>query len=92
MRVGEEAEKQVQKHFESQGYVVLNQNDVGFPDLIVFKDGKIAFFVQVKGIQDPHPYPQWNESRYAKEIKEKLGLEVKYFNVKPDGKLEEYHE
>jgi Holliday junction resolvase-like predicted endonuclease len=92
MRIGEEAEKQVQKHFEKQGYAVLNQNDKGFPDLIAFKDRKIAFFVQVKAIQDPHPYPYYYENQSAKEIKEKLGVEVKYINVKNDGKLEEYHE
>jgi hypothetical protein len=47
--------------------------------------------VQVKGIQDPHPYPLHFESECAKEIKKKTGLKVKYINVK-DGKLEEYHE
>jgi hypothetical protein len=91
MRMGEEAERQVQKHFEEQGYAVFNQNDVGFPDLIVFKNEKIAFFAQVKGIQDPHPYPLHFESECAKEIEKRTGLEVKYFNVK-EGKLEEYHE
>ena len=28
--------------------------DEGFPDLMVIKDGKIAFFVEVKGGKTPH--------------------------------------
>ena len=47
------AEKRAQESYEKEGYVVLNPNDVGFPDLIVVKDGKIAFFVEVKAMQKP---------------------------------------
>ena len=30
------------------GYTVFNGNDVGFPDLLVTKNGKLEFFVEVK--------------------------------------------
>jgi|GEM_PF-5986398 Holliday junction resolvase-like predicted endonuclease len=82
-----EAESHVQKHFEDEGYVVLNQNDIGFPDLIAFKDGKIAFFVQVKARQNPFIF--YFEGQCAESLKKKLDVEVKYINVK-DGKLEPY--
>jgi Holliday junction resolvase-like predicted endonuclease len=81
-----EAEDYVKKQFEKQGCVVLNQNDEGFPDLMAFKDGKIAFFVQVVARQKP--YVGFAESQCAENLKEKLGVEVKYINVKEDGKME----
>lgn len=85
-----EAEKYAKKQFEKQGYAVINPNndDKGFPDLIVIKDGKIAFFVQVVARQNP--YVGSEERQMAENIKEKLGVEVKYVNVKDDGKMEPY--
>lgn len=47
------AEEKVKEHYEEQGYVVLNQNDKGFPDLMAIKDGKIGFSVEVKAMRKP---------------------------------------
>ena len=85
---GKEAEDYVKKQFEKQGYIVINQNDNGFPDLIAFKDGKIAFFVQVMGSQKPKR--GYYEEQCAESLKEKLGVEVKYINVNVNGKMEPY--
>lgn len=82
------AENYVKEQFEKQGYVVINQNKSGFPDLIAFKNGKIAFFVQVVARQKP--YVGSDERECAANLKEKLGVEVKYINVKDDGKMEPY--
>ena len=85
-----EAEKYAKKQFEKQGYVVFNPNndDKGFPDLIVIKDRKIAFFVQVVARQNP--YVGSDERKCAEKIKETLGVEVKYVNVKDNEKMEPY--
>ena len=50
MQDWKDAEKEVKKQFEKEGYTVLNQNDNGFPYLIVVKDGKIIFFIEVKAM------------------------------------------
>jgi hypothetical protein len=91
MRIGEKAEETVKKHFEEEGYVVLNVNDKHFPDLIAFKDGKIAFFVEVKEYQtDKKPYVPYWRGKFYESLKDKLGVETKCINVTKDGKLEPY--
>ena len=47
-RPGKLGEDQTVKYFQSLGYTVFNRNDVGFPDLLVTKNGKLEFFVEVK--------------------------------------------
>ena len=47
-RLGKEGEDQAVKHFQSLGYTIFNTNDVGFPDLLVIKNGKLDFFIEVK--------------------------------------------
>ena len=73
-----DAENEVQKHFEKQGYTVLNQNDKGFPDLIILKNGKIVFFIEVKAMQKPDI--NIYEMQYHQYLNE-LGFEVKCINV-----------
>jgi len=74
-----DAEDEVKKHFRRQGYTVLNQNDKGFPDLIVLKNGKVRFFVEVKAMQKPDI--NRNEMQYHQYLNE-LGFEVKCINVR----------
>jgi len=45
---GRKNEEVVAEHYRKQGYQVLNQNERGFPDLIVLKDKHVLFFVEVK--------------------------------------------
>ena len=72
------AEAKVKEEYEKKGYVVLSQNDKGFPDLIAIKDGKIAFFVEVKAMQKPDlgRYEVWYH-----QYLNSLGFEVKCDNV-----------
>ena len=65
---------------------MLNQNDKGFPDLIVFKDGEVEFFVEVKAMQKPDL--DLYEMRYHQYLN-KLGFEVKCKNVR-DEKAEDF--
>ena len=76
-----ESEKIVKKDFEEKGYTVLNQNDRGFPDLIVLKDGEISFFVEVKAMQEPDI--NLSELMYHQYL-ERLGFEVKCINVREE--------
>lgn len=81
-----EAESLVKDMFQKQGYTVLNQNDKGFPDLIVIKDGKISFFVEVKAMKKPDLsiYEMWYH-----QYLNKIGFEVKCINVLGE-KMEEF--
>ena len=74
------AEKIVKEHFEEQGYTVLNQNNKGFPDLIVLKDGRVSFFVEVKAMESPD-IKSYEVIQYHQYL-ERLGFEVKYINVR----------
>ena len=47
-RVGKREEDSAVKYFAGKEFTAFNKNDEGFPDLIVLKDGKIAFFAEVK--------------------------------------------
>jgi len=74
---GRENEILVVEYYRKQGYDVLNVNEKGFPDLIVLKDGKIEFLVEVKG--GSHPV-----HTFQKELHERLrrmGLKVKVVRV-----------
>ena len=90
MRNGEEDENIVQKHFEGEGYVVLNPNEKGFPDLIVVKGRKIIFFVEVKGCKETKPFVPDSRKQIYESLKKKLGVETKCINVNKDGNLEPY--
>lgn len=46
---GKENEALVIRYFQNKGFSVLNQNDAGFPDLLLFKGGKLIKMVEVKG-------------------------------------------
>jgi len=74
-----DSENIVKKDFEKKGYTVLNQNDRGFPDLIVLKDGEVSFFVEVKAMQEPDI--NLSELMYHQYL-ERLGFEVKCINVR----------
>ena len=37
------------KHYQDKGYTVLNQNDPGFPDLLLLKGKKLVKMIEVKG-------------------------------------------
>jgi hypothetical protein len=74
-----DSENVVKDHFKKLGYTVLNQNDRGFPDLIVLKDGKVSFFVEVKAMQKPDL--NIDEMQYHQYMND-LGFEVKCMNVR----------
>lgn len=63
------------KHYEQQGFFVLKIvvcNKKGFPDLILFKDGK-AFFAEIKRLcEQPTPL-----QKVRHEQLQKLGFTVK---------------
>ncbi len=46
---GKENEILAIRHYQKQGYTVLNQNDAGFPDLLLLKDKQLVKMVEVKG-------------------------------------------
>jgi len=48
-KIGRLNEEIVAERYRKQGYLVLNVNEKGFPDLIVLKGKEIQFFVEVKG-------------------------------------------
>ena len=79
MQDWKDAEDIVKDHFVNQGYTVLNQNDKGFPDLIVLKDGEVSFFVEVKAMQNPDI--EIYEMRYHQYLN-KLGYAVRCVNVR----------
>jgi len=81
------AESLVEEEYKKKGYVVLNQNRKGFPDLIVIKDGKIVFFVEVKAKQEPKI--EIEELQYHQYLN-KLDFEVKCINVL-DGKMKQFY-
>lgn len=74
-----DAEMIVKEHYKEKGYTALNQNDRGFPDLIVLKDGKVSFFVEVKAMQEPDI--NLSEIQYHQYL-ENLGFKVKCINVR----------
>jgi len=68
-RIGKHEEDLAVKHFEDKGFTVLNTNDEGFPDLIMIKDGGIAFFAEVKGGETS--YIAWSQRQCHKKLLEK---------------------
>lgn len=91
MSLDEEVKKSeplVEEMFKKQGYAILNVNDVGFPDLIAIKDGKIAFFVEVKAMQKPELKGIYQMQYH--QFLNRLGFKVRYINAK-NGKTEEFY-
>ncbi|HAX62359.1 MAG TPA: hypothetical protein DCX95_07400 [Elusimicrobia bacterium] len=76
-QMGQVNEKKVAAKYERQGYEVLRIGDTGFPDLIILKDKKIEFFIEVKGQKHKVHREQKN---YHKKLKDK-GYEVKIEKV-----------
>ena len=74
---GRENEMLAAEYYRKQGYSVLNVNEKGFPDLIVLKDGKIEFLVEVKG--GSHPVHAFQEELH--EQLRRMGLKVKVVRV-----------
>ena len=47
--IGKENEALVIKYYQDKGFTVLNQNDAGFPDLLLFRGKELVKMVEVKG-------------------------------------------
>jgi len=71
--IGKENERKVAEDYRKKGYQVLNVNEEGFPDLIILKNGKIEFLIEVKTPKHPVHKPQ---REYHKQL-EAIGLPVK---------------
>jgi len=65
-------ESKVKKYYENQGYTVLNQNDSGFPDLLILEGKKLVKLVEVK--TPKHPVHK-HQKDYLRSLKA-LGFEV----------------
>lgn len=63
-------ESKAKKHYESQGYTVLNQNDKGFPDLLILEGKKLIKFVEVK---TPKHSVHKSQSDYLRELERARG-------------------
>jgi len=75
---GRENEEKIAEKYRKQGYIVLNVNEKGFPDLIVIKDKEIEMFVEVKGRK--HPVHDFQKEMHRKL--EKLGFKVVVEKIK----------
>lgn len=77
VEIGRKNEEIIAENYRKQGYQVLNVNKKGFPDLIVLKDGKVEFFVEVKGGRHKvHPF----QKEVHKEL-ERMGFQIKTVRV-----------
>jgi len=78
--VGRLNQKRVAEFYRSQGHVVLDVNEEGFPDLIIVLDKKIfsnLLFVEVKGGEHS---VHWSQSKKLFELS-RFGSKVKIGHV-----------
>jgi len=80
-----DSEAIAKKFFEKQGYVVLNVNDKGFPDLIVLKGREIQFLVEVKGGETS--YLNYEQREYHRKLLENFGFITKLVRVKGENEV-----
>lgn len=81
---GKENEALVMKHYQDKGFTVLNQNDAGFPDLLLFRGKELVKMVEVKGGNHKvHNHQQ----DYLRSL-ESLGFDIEIVRV-IDGELVE---
>lgn len=57
-REGKTEEDLAVKYFQDRGFTAFNRGDRGFPDLIVIKDRRVVFFVEVKSGKNYIPMEQ----------------------------------
>jgi len=76
-KIGIENERKVAENYRKQGYQVLNVNEKGFPDLIILKDRKIEFLIEVK---TPKHKVHGFQKEFHKQL-EAMGFQVKIITV-----------
>jgi len=80
--IGKENEALVTEHYQNKGFTVLNQNDSGFPDLLLFRGKELVKMVEVKG--GDHKVHK-HQQNYLKNL-ESSGFKIEIARV-VDGEL-----
>ena len=83
-KIGRRNEMTAEEYCRRQGYEVFNLNK-GCPDLLVAKDGKAQFFVEVKTLK--HPVHR-HQREYHRKLAE-LGFRTVIARISDDGKVNE---